>query len=222
LIGTPSCPLPTHDLRWIPTHQPIALRHWPITPGKSRSFSTIGKWEHTADRNVEFAGERYFSSKATEWHKLLDLPSKTTWEPSLAVQSMPPAVQQQFRQHGWSITDAESVTPDCPSFQRFIQDSAGELTVAKQIYSAIPSGWFSDRSACYLASGRPVVTQSTGFENWLPTGEGLFAFATCDEAADALDRIAGDYEPHSRAARHLAETYFDSGKVLSDLLQAVM
>ncbi len=209
-------------MSWIPTRQPVSLRHWPIVENCSRRFTTIGKWEHTTDRHVELNGRRYLSSKAVEWMKLLDLPSRTNWDLCLAMQSMFPEVQQQFRQRGWQISDSEQATSDCKSFQQFIHDSAAELTVVKQIYASILTGWFSDRSACYLASGRPVVTQSTGFERWLPTGEGLLAFTNIDEAADAIARVESDYPRHSRTARRIAEEHFDSRKVLTELLDAVM
>jgi hypothetical protein len=221
LIGTAGCPLPTHGLRWIPTNQPVALRHWTARPPTSRRFTTIGKWEHS-HRDVEFAGQRYLSSKGPEWMKLLDLPAMTDWELELPMQSMPAALAQQFRDHGWHVTDPEQATLSCQDYQQFIGQSAGELTVAKQIYAGLPSGWFSDRSAAYLASGRPVVTQSSGFERWLPVGQGLFAYDSPQSAAEALGRIAADHGAHCRAARALAEAHFDARKVLGELLAAVL
>lgn len=222
LVGSSESPLPTHGIRWIPTNQPVSLRHWQATPAQSRRFTTIGKWEHSTDRHVEFNGKRYLSSKAVEWLNQLELPSRTNWELSLAVQSMPAEIQGRFQQAGWTFADAETATRDCRSYQQFIRESAGEFTVAKQLYVQLPSGWFSDRSACYLASGRPVVTQSTGFERWLPTGEGLLSFGGIDDAAAALAAVEAKYESHSRAARDIAERYFDSAKVLMGLLDAVL
>jgi hypothetical protein len=138
------------------------------------------------------------------------------------MKGMPADIEQQFRDHGWTVTDAEAASADCGTFRAFIQQSAGEFTVVKQIYSGLLSGWFSDRAACYLASGRPVVTQASGFDRWLPIGEGLFSFHTVDQAADALNTISGDYERHARAARRTAEMHFDSRLVLRDLLDAMM
>ena len=138
------------------------------------------------------------------------------------MQSMPEEASRRFEAAGWHMMDPRAGSGDCRHFQRIIRDSAGELTVAKQIYSGIPSGWFSDRSACYLATGRPVVTQATGFEKWLPTGEGLFSFSSFDEAAAALDRIWSDHHRHRLAARRVASEYFDSNVVLNDLLDRVM
>ncbi len=221
LIGTPDCPLPAHGMSWISTNQPIALCHWPVVPTASRAWTTIGKWEHTG-RHVDFAGRTYLSSKSVAWTQMLDLPRRTKWNLTLAMQGMPRQVEQQFSSHGWLLADPEAASIDCAAFRRFIQQSAGEFTVAKQIYSDLPSGWFSDRGACYLASGRPVVTQGSGFEQWLPAGEGLFSFQTIEQAADALNAIDANYERHSRGARRLADEFFDSRRVLTDLLQRIV
>jgi len=221
-IGKSHCELPTHGIDWIPTNQPIAMRHWPITVPTTRQFTTIGKWEHTADRNLELNGQKYRSSKGVEWMKMLDLPAKTSWEMTLGMQAIPTEVKQQFESHGWRWTDPESASISCPAFADFIRASAGEFTVAKEIYSGLPSGWFSDRSSAYLASGRPVVTQASGFDRWLPTGEGLFSFSNINEAATALNAIVSDYDRHSRAAREIAKKYLDSSVVLPRLLENVM
>src|SRR5262249_17415932 len=136
--------------------------------------------------------------------------------------SIPSSATDDFRAHGWGVADPESVAPDCKTFQEFVSHSAAEFTVAKQIYAGIPSGWFSDRRAAYLASARPVVTQATGFEHWLPLGEGLHSFRTPDQAADAILKIRADLAKNCRAARHLAEQHFDSSRVLSQLLGYVI
>lgn len=221
-IGKPHCALPTHGIDWIPTNQPIAMRHWPIMPAQSRQFTTIGKWEHSSDRHLELDGRKYRSSKGVEWMKMLDLPFRTRWEMTLGMQAMPVDVMKQFESHGWRWTDPESASISCRAFGDFLRHSAGEFTVAKEIYSGLPSGWFSDRSSAYLASGRPVVTQSSGFERWLPTGEGLFGFNTIDEAANALNAIDADYARHSRAARDVAEKHLDASIVLPRLIERVM
>lgn len=222
LIGTPACPLPTHGLDWAPTSQPIALDHWPVVPTASRAFTTVGRWEHAASRHLEFEGRKYLSSKGVEWMKLLDLPASVPWEMSLGMAALPADTAATFRASGWTVVDPEQVSLTCRTYAEFIRGSAGEFTVAKEIYAGLPSGWFSDRSAAYLASGRPVVTQASGFDRWLPTGEGLFSFATLDEAANALNLIASDYPQHAAAARRIAQIHFDAGKVLSELLARVM
>lgn len=222
LIGTERSPLPTGGLHWIPTNQPIAMRHWPHLPAKRTHFTTIGKWEHAADRNLEYGGRKYRSSKGIEWLKMMDLPRRVNCQMSLGMGGMPKQTSEQFESHGWQMLDAEQASISPAAYRQFIQDSGGEFTVAKEIYAGLPSGWFSDRSAAYLASGRPVVTQHSGFDQWLPTGEGLFSYQTVDEAANAINAIASDYPRHSAAARRVAEEYFDSAKVLGELLTRVM
>src|SRR5439155_9753835 len=123
---------------------------------------------------LEFEGKKYYSTKASEWMKVIDLPRRVPWEMRLGTQGMPEATRRDFERHGWKLVEAEPVTRSCDAFQDFIQQSAGEFTVVKEIYQSLPSGWFSDRSAAYLASGRPVVTQDSGFDQWLPVGRGLF------------------------------------------------
>jgi hypothetical protein len=222
LVGTPRCPLPTHGLSWIPTNQPIALKHWPLVPTSSRAFTTIGKWEHAGARHVEFRGKSYLSSKSAALLEMLELPTRTNWELAVAMKGMPAHVEAQFTSHGWTVRDAEAGSADCGTFRRFVQQSAGEFTVVKQIYSGLPSGWFSDRAACYLASGRPVVTQASGFDSWLPVGQGLFSFESLEQAASALNEIDQDYPAHSRSARQIAEQFFDSRRVLGELLHAIL
>lgn len=224
LIGTPDCPLPTHGFDWIPTNQPIALNHWPVaprSPADEGDFTTIGKWEH-GGRSVSFDGRSYLSSKGVEWMKMLDLPRQVPWRMRMGMQAIPPDVHATFESCGWHFADAESASADCLTFGDFVRTSAGEFTVVKQIYSGVPSGWFSDRSACYLASGKPVITQSSGFEKWIPAGEGLLSFRTVDEAAEALRIVHRDYDSHARGARQIAEAHFDSRRVLVDLIARAM
>jgi len=221
LIGTSQSPLPTHGFNWIPTNQPVALDHWPVHPVPSRNFTTIGKWEHATARDMTFDDKTYRSSKRVEWDRLIDLPAQSPFPLGFGMAGMDDAVQRDYASRGWQLHDAERATISCESFQHFIQQSAGELTVAKQIYAGLPSGWFSDRSACYLASGRPVVTQASGFDQWLPTGDGLFSFSTPEEALAALRSIASDYPAHARSARRIAERHFDASVVLSQLLSEV-
>jgi hypothetical protein len=222
LIGSAHCPLPAHGLRWIPTNQPVALDHWPVVPTSSRAFTTIGKWEHASGRHVELAGRTYLSSKSESLLAMLELPRRVSWQMTIAIKGMPQEIEKRFIDHGWKIIDPEAASADCQAFRRFVQSSAGEFTVVKGIYSGIPSGWFSDRGACYLASARPTVYQDSGFERWLPTGQGVFSFTSIEQAADALNTIAADYDAHARAARRIAEEHFDARRVLSELLAAVM
>jgi hypothetical protein len=222
LIGTPACPLPTHGIDWIGTNQPIAIKHWPAQINHSRAFTTIGKWDHTVDRHLEFNGKKYLSSKGVEWIKMIDLPKRVSWEMTMGMLAAPAQTTKEFENHGWKLIDPALVTLSCESYSKFIRDSAGEFTVAKEIYAGLPSGWFSDRSSAYLASGKPVVTQASGFDQWLPTGEGLFSFSNVNQAADALNEISTDYPRHAAAARKIAEKQMDSQIVLAELLGKVL
>ena len=140
----------------------------------------------------------------------------------IAMAGLPEATRKRYQRAGWAFEDATAASISPAAFGNYVRSLAGELTVAKQIYAGLPSGWFSDRSAAFLASGRPVVTQSSGFEQWLPTGEGVFAFETLSEAAAALGAITADYARHARTARQIAEQHFDAKRVLGELLATVM
>ena len=222
LIGTAACPVPTHGLNWIPTRQPISLAHWPVRPPHKRRFTTVGSWSQSTDRDQTFNCRNLRSSKADEWEPLIDLPRRTGIDLTIAATAMPTDIAARFTAAGWAMLDAETVTRSPQAYQQFIADSGGEFTVAKPIYTQLPTGWFSDRSAAYLATGRPVVTQSTGFESWLPTGEGLFSFTTPDQAAAALQSVQQYHDQHCRAARHLAEEHFDARIVLTELLDRLL
>ena len=222
LIGTAKCVLPAHGFDWIATNQPVALSHWPVVSTPGGAFSTIGKWDHGPGRAFDFNGQTFQSSKGVEWNKLIDLPGQVPYRLELAMASTPADVQSAFEARGWKFVDATAASISTDAFRAFVQSQAGEFTVAKQIYAGLPSGWFSDRSACFLSSGKPVVTQSSGFEQWLPIGEGLFSFSSSDEAAAALNTISADYDRHARAARRIAESYFDARLVLQALLNRVI
>jgi hypothetical protein len=214
--------LPTGGVDWIPTQQPVSLHHWPMmSPRHGAVLSTVGKWEHASDRVVKLGDRSILSNKSVEYDKLLNLPARAGVTIEMRMASMPAEVATRYEQHGWRLADAYEATRTCRSYHDYIHRSLGEFTVVKQLYSAVPSGWFSDRSACFLATGRPVITQRSGFEQWLPTGEGLLAFDTLDEAADAVRRVVADPRRHSSAARGIAERYFDARVVLSNLLEHV-
>ncbi len=220
LIGTCHSPLPTHGFNWIPTNQPIALKYWPASDVPANGLlTTVGKWEHTRDRVVEFSGKKYASDKSGEYAKLIDLPKRVGTPIEMRMAALDDASRKTFEQGGWTFGDPVAATISCRAYQNWICDSLGEFTVAKSIYSGIPSGWFSDRSACFLASGRPVITQSSGFEKWIDTdGEGLLSFSSHDEAQDAVKSVLRNPVNHGRAARRVADRYFDSRIVLSDLI----
>jgi hypothetical protein len=164
-------------------------------------------------------GELYRWSKHFEFMKFLDLPSRTSQRLELALAGCDVEDRRLLEQHGWRIRDASEVSCDLDVYREYIGGSRAEFTVAKDQNVRLRSGWFSDRSATYLAAGRPVVTQDTGFSHVLPTGQGLFGFSTMDEAVAAVDAINSDYQRHSRAASELARAYFDSDLVLTRLLE---
>jgi hypothetical protein len=171
-------------------------------------------------REQEYQGVRY-KMKSASFEPFLDLPARAGRRFELAIGS-PTAPAALLRDKGWAVYDSREPTRDPWVYQRYIQRSKGEFSVAKHGYVVSCSGWFSERSAAYLASARPVITQETGFSRFLPTGEGLFSFRTMEDVLTALDAIESDYPRHCRAARQIAEEYFDARKVIRGVLnQAV-
>src|SRR5215813_7265497 len=167
-----------------------------------------------------YEGEVYTWSKHHEFLKILDLPARTdaTLELAMGLSGVTMNVQGLLRDNGWTLVDAYRMSLDPWPYRDYIRGSAAELSVAKDMVVRLRSGWFSERSACYLAAGRPVVTQDTGFSRVLPTGEGLFAFQKIDDIVAAIDAINSDYERHSRAAGAIAEHYFRAEAVLAKVL----
>jgi hypothetical protein len=171
--------------------------------------------------DLEYRGRRIRWSKAEEWRKVVDLPVRTSQRLELATElvNVPREDRALFRSNGWHLVEARPFSADpFGPYRDYIRRSFAELTVAKDQNVQLRSGWFSERSACYLAAGRPVVTQDTGFGTVLPTGEGLFAFTDREEAVAAVGAIRSDHARHSRAANEIAREYFDAGKVLAKLL----
>ena len=161
-------------------------------------------------------GSRY-TSKGREFEKIIDLPRRVHMPLQVAVGGVN-APLERLAEHGWSVVDGPKATVTPEPYQAFIAGSRGELSTAKHVYVAMRSGWFSCRSACYLAAGRPVVVQDTGFSSAIPAADGLLPFTTVEEAAEALCRVETDYENHAARAREVAAEYFDSNKVLRKLL----
>ena len=209
------CSIPSDGFPWRPTRQPVVLEQWPVMPGpEDGAFTTVMQWD--SYKPVQYMGTLY-DMKSGSFTPFMDLPMYTESRLELCLGSSS-APRSLLRQKGWLLSDPLEITRDPWTYQRYIQSSRGEFTVAKHGYVVSHSGWFSERSAAYLASGRPVVTQETGFSQWLDTGSGILAFNTLDEAVDSLADVSSNYEHHSRAARDTAETYFDSGIVLQNLL----
>lgn len=215
LVGTPACALPTNGVDWRPTRQPVALDLWPVNPPGDR-FTTVTTWRNDTKHKV-WNGERYYWTKDREFLRMIELPGHTKAELELAVDGVP-AEADQLVAHGWHLVDRPELSADLDAYIAYVRGSRGEFTVARDQVVRPRTGWFSDRSAAYLAAGRPVVTQDTGFGEVLPTGEGLFAFSGVDDAADALDDIEADPVRHSLAAREIAAEYFAADRVIASLL----
>jgi len=220
--GNPDCLLPVSERFTIkPTRQPIVLDFWePCHNGNGHVFTTIGNWQQQW-REVKFKDQIYHWSKHLEFLKFLDLPERTRQSFELALSRLTESDQQMLESKGWLIKDALSFTCDLDAYRQYITDSRGEFTVAKDQNVRFRSGWFSDRSATYLAAGRPVITQETGFSNILPTGQGLFAFSTVEEAEGAIESINSDYDRHCQTARDIAREYFSYDKVLMGLINEI-
>jgi hypothetical protein len=217
-INAENCSIPNDGFKWKTTRQPIALGAWKAYPGTSSArFSTVMQWDSYAPRVYQ---GRSFGMKSASFTSYWDLPTRTTAEIELAVGNVS-APRDDLRRRGWVVTNPLEVTRDLRCYQNYIASSAAEFSIAKHGYVSSNSGWFSERSAAYLASGRPVVTQNTGFSTWLPSGCGVLAFNNCDEAVGAIQEVRSRYDAHCNAARQLAEEYFDGRKVLSRLLDEV-
>ncbi len=220
-IGQSDSWVPDCGLNWITTWQPVCLPLWPVsTDIRTDALTTVGHWRGYG--SVEHRGV-FMGQKAHSLRPLFGLPQKVSKRFSLAMAIHPDESQdlEALRANGWNLLDPMTVAATPVTYQKFIRGSLGEFGISKSGYVTSRSGWFSDRSACYLASGRPVVAQDTGVGEHLPTGEGLILFETEDDVIAAVDAIERDYPRHARAARQLAETYFDSDKVLSLLLKNV-
>jgi hypothetical protein len=218
-IGGPGWIVPLIDIDWHGTRPPIVLSEWPAQAGAPKAFTTIATWENKG-KNIEFAGETYLWSKHANFLRMIDLPRRAAGDAfEMAMLPPTPAVEAELRAVGWRLSDPRPISASMDDYRSYIQNSRGEFTVAKDIYVRPNSGWFSDRSVCYLASGRPVVTMRTGFERFYPSGEGLISYLTIEEAIDAVARIDADYSRHAKAARRLAEEHFASDAVLSAMLK---
>jgi hypothetical protein len=217
-LGGPGCLVPDVGIAWKKTVQPIALDFWPFQSGEPLDrFTTVMNWASYLP--VEWQG-RLYGQKDLEFEKFRLLPQQTPQHLEMAmgrgIGSRRPT--EELRALGWTIHEAGEVLPDHRSYREFLRTSKAEWSVAKHGYVAARTGWFSCRTACYLALGRPAVVQETGWSDYLPAGEGLLAFSTPDQAVAAIADINDHYAEHQAAARALAEQYFEAKKVCADLL----
>lgn len=219
-IGTARSRIPTGGFAWRPTRQPIVIDEWARDQRRGTVYTTIGKW-NVEGRDLQLDGETYGWSKRNEFLRCLDLPSMSgaSFELAMDVDSVP-ADRRRLEEKGWRIADPMAVSTDPWTYREYICQSRGELTVAKDMNIRLRSGWFSDRAACYLAAGRPVVNQDTAFGDTVPLGPGLHAFVTVAQAAEAIRTIEADYERASVHARETAREYFAADKVLAAFLHA--
>ena len=219
-IGTTSCRIPTSDIHWRPIRQPVLLDEWPVSPDACfRSFTTVASWRAPYGR-ASHEGVQ-FGLRAHEFRKFVALPMQAdyTFEVAVDIDPADRTDRERLVSHKWRLVHPQAVAGDPCRFRRYIQQSGAECSIAQGIYVETQSGWFSDRTVRYLASGKPALVQDTGFGRTYPTGCGLVPFRTLDEAARGAEHIMGDYETHSRAARALACEFFDSDKVLGTLLR---
>lgn len=217
-IGQPGCTVPTCDRKWITTLQPIVLSEWPVVRDTTRNaLTTVGNWRGYG--SIEHEGVHY-GQKAHSLREFFPLPTRTRERFSLALSIHPEESQdlEALERYGWHLLDPVTVAGSPELYREFIQGSKAEFGIAKSGYVHSRCGWFSDRSICYLASGRPVLAQETGFSDLLPIGEGLFAFTTTEDVLEAIESLNLSYERHAATARCLAEEYFDSKKVLDRIL----
>jgi len=219
-VGRPGCTVPDCGLDWVATLPPVALDHWPVADG-GEAFTTVASWRGPFGP-VEYGGRTY-GLRVHEFRRFIDLPHATgaPFAIALDIDSTDGADIDRLGDSGWTLLDPRNEARDPTAYRGFIQRSGAELTVAKNMYVDTRSGWFSDRSACYLASGKPVLAQDTGFASALPAGEGLLAFETFEDAVAGVEEIAADRARHGRVAREIAEEHLASDRVLGRLLAAL-
>jgi hypothetical protein len=218
-IGRPECGIPTAGLTWLTTPQPVYLDAWhPNGPPTSDTFTSVGAWRGPY-APIELDGVTY-GLRVHEFRKFVELPLLTSRRFELAFDIDPAETQDLalLDGNGWKLVDPRRVANEPGTYRAYLRSSLAEFMVARGIYVQTRSGWFSERSICYLASGRPVLAQDTGLDGLYPLGEGLLTFRTVEEAAAGVEEIEADYPRHSRAARELAEAYFGSDHVLERLL----
>jgi hypothetical protein len=221
-IGGPDSPIPACGREWLPTLPPVVLDEWPVaTTIRRRRATTVGHWRSYG--SITHDGVHY-GQKAHSLRALIDLPGRAPDRLELALAIHPDETRdlEALRRNGWTLLDPSEVASTPDDYRRFVQGSWAEFGLAKLGYVAAGSGWFSDRSACYLASGRPVLAQDTGFGRRLPTGSGLLAFSDADDVVAGLEELELNYERHRVAARRIAEEHLASERVLRSLLERLL
>jgi len=220
LVSTSQFPVPTHQFDWKPTRQPVVTDLWrsDTSPGEEAVFTTIANWSTSGLKDIDWRGDTYLWSKSLEFKRFIDAPTAVKSPLEMATTIPDDSARQEFLDAGWRLTPPWELSANADAYRSYIQNSRGEFTAAKDQYVRLNTGWFSDRSACYLAAGRPVITQETGFSQIYGGDRGLFGFRTLDDIAAAADAIASDYPAHCAAAAEIADEYFGAEKVLKRLL----
>jgi hypothetical protein len=227
-VATPTARFPDCGLDWVHIRPPVCLELWPYTyDPRCEAFTTVtGWWSGKAVTGWPSGKEqnRYENTKRVAYLAFVELPRLTSQPLELAVHLAPKDTgeRQLLERHGWRIRHSLEVSSTPEMYRSYIQRSRGELSCVKPSYIKLQTGWISDRSLCYLASGKPVVMQDTGPSSYLPSGQGIFHFSTPGEAAEALATVNADYERHCRSAREIAETYFDARKTSQRILDVAL
>ncbi len=217
-IGRADCTIPTGGIDWLTTRPPVVLEQWPDQPVGGSAVTTVGSWRGPFGP-IEYGGETY-GLRVHEFRRFVDLPHRTGFpmEAALDIDPADSADAEALQAGGWGLVDPHKVASDPAAYRWYLQGSRAEFMVAKNMYVRSRSGWFSDRSVCYLASGKPVLAQDTGTGEAYPIGEGLLTFSTPDQARVGIEQIQAEYPRHAAAARRIAADHFDSDKVLGGLL----
>ncbi len=223
-IGTDLFPVPLHGLEWLPTRQPIVTGFWSQEPGQPHCypagvFTSICNWSTAGSKDIQWRGSTYLWSKSLEFLRYIEAPLRSQSVFQLVTDIKDEGERHRFLDNGWTLRLPYELSANWQTYRQYISSSWAEFTCAKDQYVRLNTGWFSDRSACYLAAGRPVITQETGFSSHYGGSEGLFSFSSIEEIVDAVAMIRADYPRHSRAARELAKEYFEATTVLRSLLQ---
>jgi hypothetical protein len=222
LVGSADFAVPTHGVRWIPTRQPVVTDFWKTDapPRDGALFTSVANWNTSGRKDVVWRGSTYLWSKSLEFLKFVEAPARSGENFELASEIKDEHALKRFLSNGWQFTDPNPISIDIHSYRRYLQESKGEFTVAKDQYVRLNTGWFSDRTACYLACGRPAITQETLFTKLYGGDKGLIAFRTLEDIAEGVRSINGDYKAHCKAAYEIAAEVFEATKVLASLLDA--